>query len=81
MSEFRDSLPDDATRARFDAAMDKFGQAFARARRKRDDLYAREGAMGVARAAFVPGGPSVEELASGFEWLAQQARDHRPGGG
>jgi hypothetical protein len=77
MTAFRDSLPDDATRDRFDVAMDGGGKVLASARRTRDELYAREGALGVARAAFVPGGKSVEELAEGYEALAEQARQSR----
>lgn len=77
MSAFRDALPDDATRARYDQAVNKAGDVLAAARRKRDETYAREGAIAVARAAYVPGGPSVEELAAGYERLAQQARQAR----
>ena len=73
MSHFRDSLSEQA-RPRYDAAVQAFGEQFAAARRKRDDLYQREGAIGVARAAYVPGGPSVEDLAEGYERLARQAR-------
>lgn len=77
MSSRRDSLPDDATRARFDRAMDELGRTFAHARRQRDELYQREGSTGVARAAWVPGGPSIQELAEGYEVLVQEARGQR----
>lgn len=77
MSTFRDSLPDDATRARFDAAMGEAGQHFAAARARRDEAYAHGGAEEVARLAFVPGGPSVAELAAGYEQLAQEARQRQ----
>lgn len=73
MSAFRDSLSPGA-RPRYDQAIGEAAEVFAAARRKRDDLYAAGGAEAVARAAYVPGGPSIEELAAGYERLAQQAR-------
>jgi hypothetical protein len=77
MSDFRDTLPDDATRARYDAAMDGLGVVFAAARRRRDERYAAGGALAVAEAAWVPGGPDVAELAAGYEQLAQEARQRQ----
>jgi hypothetical protein len=77
MTAFRDSLPDDATRDRFDTAMGNFGQAFDTARRKRNEIYQSGGARAVAEAAWVPGGPSIEELAEGYEALAERARQSR----
>lgn len=76
MSQFRDSLSDQ-TRARYDEAVDGMASIFAAARRKRDELYAAGGAEAVARAAYVPGGPSIEQLAEGYERLAQQARQRK----
>ena len=37
------------------------------------------GAMAVARAAYVPGGPSVEELAAGWERIVAEARERQHG--
>jgi hypothetical protein len=76
MSAFRDSLSDQA-RPLYDQAIDEAGKVLASARRKRDEIYAAGGAEAVARAAFVPGGPSISELAEGYERLAEQARQRR----
>lgn len=76
MSQLRDSLSEQA-RPGYDAAVQALGNQFAAARRKRDELYQREGAMGVARAAYVPGGPSIEDLAEGYERLAERARQRQ----
>lgn len=76
MSAFRDSLTDQA-RPLYDQAIGEFAGVLAEARRKRDELYAAGGAEAVARAAYVPGGPSVEDLTAGYEQLAQQARERR----
>lgn len=76
MSSFRDSLSPEA-RPRYDQAIGAAAEVFAAARRKRDELYAAGGAEAVARAAYVPGGPSVEELAAGYERLAHQARQRK----
>ena len=73
MSQFRDALPDDATRERFDAAMEGFAQVLAAGCDERDELYMRGGSMVVARAAFVPGGPSLEEIAALYEELRAEA--------
>lgn len=51
------------------------GAAFAAGRAARDQIYAEGGAEAVARAAHVPGGPDVTELAAGFERLVKQARE------
>src|SRR5713101_7162616 len=77
MSAFRDGLPDDATRARFDAAMDDFAQGLATAHDQLMERYETGGAMAVARAAFVPGGPSVDELAAGWERIVAEARERQ----
>lgn len=57
-----------------DECLNAAGAALAAARATRDHLYAEGGPEAVARAAFVPGGPAVTELAGGYERLAQQAR-------
>ncbi len=49
------------------------GRIFAAARRERDELAARGGPQAVADAAYVPGGPSKEEIAAAYERLRQQA--------
>ncbi|MFI5062773.1 MAG: hypothetical protein ACHP9Z_02165 [Streptosporangiales bacterium] len=74
MSAIRDALTPEK-QAGYDAAIDEFGKAWAAARHRRDERYATGGARAVAEAAYVPGGPSVEELAEGYEQLAQQARE------
>ena len=43
------------------------------------DRYAAGGAMAVARAAYVPGGLSVEELAAGWERIVTGARARQHG--
>jgi hypothetical protein len=77
VSAFRDSLPDEATRARYDQAIDGFAQVIADADQALMDRYAAGGAMAVARAAYVPGGLSVEELAAGWERLVEEARERQ----
>lgn len=76
MSAFRDSLSEQATPL-YDQAVSEAGKVLAAARRKRDELYQRGGARAVAEAAWVPGGKSVEELAAGYERLAEQARERQ----
>jgi hypothetical protein len=44
----------------------------AAARRERDELYVRGGAEAVARAAYVPGGPTAAEIAAHYERLRAQ---------
>lgn len=79
MNAFRDALPDDATRERYDADMDGFAQVIADADQALMDRYAAGGAMAVARAAYVPGGLSVEELAAGWERIVTGARARQHG--
>jgi hypothetical protein len=74
VSAFRDSLPDDATRARFDAAMDDFAEAWAEAHEQLMERYATGGTAAVVEAAYVPGGKSREELAAGWEQIIAEAR-------
>jgi hypothetical protein len=74
MSAFRDSLSDDATRARYDVAIGEFAEVLAAARCARDELYAREGAAAVARAAYIPGVPTLMNSPS-----AGNASCSRPG--
>ena len=79
MSAFRGDLPDDATRARYDAAMDDFAEAWAEAHERLMERYAAGGAMAVARAAHIPGGPSIEQLAAGWERIIADAREQQRG--
>lgn len=67
------ALADGTTRTR-DECMADFGRVFAAARQRVWERYAQGGALAVAEAAHVPGGPSVAELAAGYEQLAQEAR-------
>lgn len=57
MSAYRDSL-DPQTRAVYDQRISAAARILGRARAERDALPARE----AAEAAYVPGGPSVDEL-------------------
>jgi hypothetical protein len=41
------------------------------------EIYARGGAMAVAEACWVPGGPSLEDLAAGYEADVQEDRAAR----
>lgn len=59
--------------------MDDFGAALAAARCHRDELYAFGGARAIAEAAYIPRGPSVEQLTEGYEALAQDARREQCG--
>lgn len=76
MSEYRDSLPDDATRARYDEAIAAAAKVLARARRERDMLAAAHGTRAVAEAAWYPGHPlgSVEAIEASYTGLREQAR-------
>lgn len=78
MSAVRATLPDGAIPTR-DEAMTAFGVALTAARRRRDEAYAAGGALAVAQAAHVPGGPSVEELTGGYEALVLEAHERRSG--
>jgi hypothetical protein len=73
MSGFRDSLPDDTTRARYDTAIGGFADALAAGCDERDELYMTGGVEAVAEAAYVPGGPSREALAAQYEELRAEA--------
>lgn len=56
--------------------------ALARASAEAAWLYAEQGAMAVAEAAYEPGGPSLEEIAAHYEALhARTLREHgqKPG--
>lgn len=77
MSQFRDALGNEEARTGYDVASQSFAEAFAYTRRKRDEIYRREGSLGVARAAWVPGGRSIAELAEGYEQLARRVRERR----
>ena len=74
MSQYRDSLPDDETRARYDAACAAAGRVLAAGCRDRDRLYLEQGALAVGRAAFYPGHRlgSPEAIAEAYE--ARRAR-------
>jgi hypothetical protein len=73
VSAFRDSLPDDATRARYDVAIEAFAEVLAAGCDARDALYVEGGAAAVAEAAWVPGGPSKAEIAATYEELRSEA--------
>jgi hypothetical protein len=60
-----------------DECLDDFAEAFAAAHDQLMERYATGGAMAVARAAYVPGGPSVEELAAGWEQIIAEARERQ----
>jgi hypothetical protein len=60
-----------------DQCLDDFAEAFAAAHEQLMERYAAGGAMAVARAAYVPGGPSVEELAAGWERIVAEARERQ----
>lgn len=80
MSTFRqvvDALPDDATRARYVAAIDGLARVLAAGCDERDELYLRGGAEAVADAAYVPGGPSREEIAATYLELRAEALDRQ----
>lgn len=59
MSAYRDSLPNDEVRARYDEATGAAARILGIARGRRDSLTPEE----AAKEAYVPGGPSVEEIA------------------
>lgn len=61
----------------YDAALDAAAEVYAAALDRRDETYAMGGARAVAEAAYVPGGPSVEELAARYEAMAEQARQEK----
>ena len=73
MTTFRDALPDDATRERYDAAIEGFAQVLAAGCDERDQLYMTGGAEAVADAAYVPGGPSREQIAATYMELRAEA--------
>jgi hypothetical protein len=78
VSAYRDSLPDDQTRARYDEACARAGQVLAQARYERDLLAATAGTRAVAEAAWYPGHPlgTVDAIQARYEELQEQAR-HR----
>jgi hypothetical protein len=69
MSAYRDSLPLEQ-RPRYDQAIADAGRIWADARARRDSLPAED----AAREAYVPGGPSVEELTALIERHRAEAR-------
>jgi hypothetical protein len=76
MSAYRDSLPDDATRVRYDEAVTAAAKVLARACYERDMLAATHGTRAVAEAAWYPGHPlgSVEAIQAAYEQRREQAR-------
>ncbi|MEV7971275.1 hypothetical protein AB0O34_35570 [Sphaerisporangium sp. NPDC088356] len=69
MSAYRDSLRPEQIPA-YDQAMDAVAELVVRARARRDSLPADQ----AAREAYVPGGPSVEELTTLIERHRAEAR-------
>lgn len=76
MSEYRDSLPDNETRGRYDDACTRAGQVLAQARYDRDMLAATRGTRAVAEAARYPGHPlgTVEAIQAAYEDLREESR-------
>lgn len=70
MSAYRDSLPNDEVRARYDQAITAAARILGRGRARRDSLTPEE----AAEEAFVPGGPSVEEIAALIRQHRAEAR-------
>lgn len=70
MSAYRDSLPTDEVRVRYDQAVSAAARILGRARAKRDALSPEE----AAGRAYVPGGPSVEEIAELIRQHRAEAR-------
>ena len=68
----RDSLTP-VQQAVYDSAIQQAGKVLAAAREQRDRLFVTEGATGVARTAYTPGGPSLEALAAMYMSLREQA--------
>jgi hypothetical protein len=79
MSAYRDTLPDEETRARYDDACAKAGQVLAQARYDRDLLAATRGTRAVAGAAWYPGHPlgSAEAIQARYEQLQEEGRQQR----
>ncbi|MFC6081077.1 hypothetical protein [Sphaerisporangium aureirubrum] len=69
MSAYRDALPPEQ-RPLYDEAMTRAGLILSAARARRDSLPADE----AAREAYVPGGPSVEEITALIEKHRAEAR-------
>lgn len=69
MSAYRDSLPEEM-RPRYDEAITAAARILGRARAKRDALTPEE----AADRAFVPGGPSREEIAALIRQHRAEAR-------
>jgi hypothetical protein len=76
VSAYRDSLPDNETRARYDQAITRAAQVLADACHERDLLAATHGTRAVAEAAWYPGHPlgTVDAIQSRYEELRDQAR-------
>ncbi len=71
MSLYRDSLPDEGTRARYDEAITGLAHTYVDACRERDVLAARHGSRAVAEAAWYPGHPlgTVDAIQARYEEL------------
>lgn len=69
MSAYRDSLPDEM-RDRYDEHIAAAARTWGRARARRDSLPPEE----AAREAYMPGGPSVEEIAELIRQHRAEAR-------
>lgn len=76
MSEYRDALPDDKTRARYDEAIRQAAAILVRACQDRDRLYMEQGSLAVGQAAWYPGHPlgSPEAIAARYEERVAEAR-------
>jgi hypothetical protein len=76
MSAYRDSLPDEETRARYDDAILAAGRILAQASYDRDMLAATHGTRAVAEAAWYPGHPlgSIDAIQARYEQLQERAR-------
>lgn len=69
MSAYRDSLPPEM-RSRYDEAVSRAALALGHARARRDSLTP----LDAARAAHLPGGPSVEELTQRITQMRAEVR-------
>jgi hypothetical protein len=74
VTTFRDAIAP-CNRPRYDQAIAEAARILAEAGRERDELAARGGAGAVADAAYIPAGPSKEEIATVYGRLQAEARD------
>jgi hypothetical protein len=76
MSAYRDSLPDEETRARYDAAIAAAARIHVAACYEEDLLAATQGTRALAEAAYYPGHPlgSVEAIEARYIELRERAR-------